>query len=35
MSPDWSEMRFLEGKQFLADTEHPTRTWLETYISSI
>ena len=32
MSADWSEMRFLEGKQFLADLKHPSRTWLETYI---
>ena len=32
MSPDWSEMRVLVGKQFLADTAHPSRTWLETYI---
>ena len=34
MSPDWTEMRFLEGKQFLAGTDNPSRTWLETYIPS-
>ena len=34
MSADWSEMRLLEGKQFLADLQHPSRTWLETYIPS-
>lgn len=32
MSADCSEMRHLEGKQFLADTQHPNRSWLETYI---
>jgi signal transduction histidine kinase/ActR/RegA family two-component response regulator len=32
MSPDWSEMRYLVGKEFIADTAHPSRTWLERYI---
>jgi two-component system CheB/CheR fusion protein len=32
MSPDWSEMRELRGREFLADTESPSRTWLEKYI---
>jgi PAS domain S-box-containing protein len=32
MSPDWSEMRRLEGGGFLADTESPNRYWLEEYI---
>jgi signal transduction histidine kinase/CheY-like chemotaxis protein len=32
MSPDWSEMRFLHGRDFLADTEAPERTWLQKYI---
>jgi hypothetical protein len=32
MSPDWSEMRQLEGRDFIADTEEPSRNWLETYI---
>jgi PAS domain S-box-containing protein len=32
MSGDWSEMRNLEGKDFLASTQNPSRTWLEQYI---
>ncbi len=32
MSPDWSEMRQLHGKDFIADTEKPSRTWLQEYI---
>jgi len=32
MSPDWSEMRSLEGKDSIRDTEEPSRTWLEAYI---
>jgi signal transduction histidine kinase/DNA-binding response OmpR family regulator len=32
MSGDWSEMRFLEGNRFIADTKEPTRDWLERYI---
>ena len=32
MSADWSEMRFLEGKEFLADTTEPNGTWLAAYI---
>ncbi len=32
MSPDWTEMRYLGGKRFLADTSDPSRTWLDTYI---
>ena len=32
MSPDWSEMRRLVGREFLRDTDAPSRTWLETYI---
>jgi len=32
MSPDWSEMRYLRGKDFIPDTNYPSRTWLETYI---
>ena len=32
MSADWSEMRHLRGKDFIADTDDPSRTWLETYI---
>ncbi len=32
MNVDWSEMRFLQGQDFIADTQEPSRTWLETYI---
>jgi PAS domain S-box-containing protein len=32
MSPDWTEMRDLDGKGFLSDTKAPTRKWLEKYI---
>ncbi|PZP47883.1 MAG: hypothetical protein DI601_02425 [Azospirillum brasilense] len=32
MGPDWSEMRALDGRGFLADTRAPTRGWLDTYI---
>jgi PAS domain S-box-containing protein len=32
MSPDWSEMRYLNGRDFIPDTEKPSMTWLEKYI---
>ena len=32
MSPDWSEMRRLEGREFLADTTSPDSSWLDVYI---
>jgi PAS domain S-box-containing protein len=32
MSPDWSEMRQLRGRDFIADTDAPSRGWLEKYI---
>ena len=32
MSPDWSEMRQLHGRDFIADTDTPSRTWLQRYI---
>ncbi|MGA7538953.1 MAG: ATP-binding protein [Steroidobacteraceae bacterium] len=32
MSPDWSEMRHLDGRNFIPDTAHPSRTWLERYV---
>ncbi|ARV57551.1 hypothetical protein BZZ01_01910 [Nostocales cyanobacterium HT-58-2] len=32
MSADWREMRNLEGKNFIVNTEHPSQTWMETYI---
>lgn len=33
MSPDWSEMRVLMGRGFLADTESPSGAWLGAYIA--
>jgi signal transduction histidine kinase len=32
MSPDWKEMRYLEGREFIADTNQPERNWMEKYI---
>jgi PAS domain S-box-containing protein len=32
MSPDWSEMRHLAGRDFIADTTAPSRGWLDKYI---
>jgi PAS domain S-box-containing protein len=32
MSPDWTEMRHLQGREFIADTLEPSRTWLDKYI---
>lgn len=32
MSPDWSELRFLQGRDFIADTEDPSRSWLHKYV---
>lgn len=32
MSPDWVEMRQLDGRNFIADTQKPSATWLEEYI---
>ena len=32
MSPDWGEMRSLDGGGFLADANDPTRAWLMNYI---
>jgi two-component system CheB/CheR fusion protein len=32
MSPDWSEMYYLDGRSFIVDTEEPRQTWLEEYI---
>ncbi|MFC5567082.1 PAS domain S-box protein [Rubellimicrobium aerolatum] len=32
MSPDWGEMRELDGGDFLASTERPSRSWLLDYI---
>jgi len=32
MSPDWTELRQLVGRDFIADTDNPSRSWLEKYI---
>ncbi|MBD2248646.1 PAS domain-containing protein [Nostoc sp. FACHB-888] len=32
MSADWSEMRYLEGKNFLASIDNSSGTWLEQYV---
>ncbi|WP_127996185.1 PAS domain-containing sensor histidine kinase [Piscinibacter defluvii] len=32
MNADWTEMRQLVGRDFIADTAMPSRTWLEHYI---
>ncbi|WP_224270800.1 MEDS domain-containing protein [Haloprofundus salinisoli] len=32
MSSDWSEMYYLEGKEFIPDTQEATNDWLDKYI---
>jgi len=32
MNADWTEMRYLEGREFIADTPEPNKSWLEKYI---
>jgi PAS domain S-box-containing protein len=32
MSPDWGQMYQLRGRDFIADTEEPSNTWLQKYI---
>ncbi|WP_082491537.1 PAS domain-containing protein [Pedobacter sp. Leaf194] len=32
MSADWSEMKRLDGKDFMSDTAEPTKDWLSKYI---
>ena len=32
MSPDWQEMHYLVGHDFIADTKETSRTWLQRYI---
>jgi hypothetical protein len=32
MSSDWSETRYLQGKDFISDTRKPSQGWLEKYI---
>jgi signal transduction histidine kinase len=33
MNADWSEMRFLEGRDFIPDTREASRGWVSTYIA--
>lgn len=32
MSPDWTEMRTLDGQEFMADTSRPSTNWLKKYV---
>src|SRR4029077_4364672 len=32
MNADWTEMRHLDGRDFIADTPDPTRSWVDRYI---
>ncbi|WP_241768015.1 bacterio-opsin activator domain-containing protein [Haloferax sp. ATB1] len=32
MTPDWTEMHYLDGKDFVVDTEERRGTWLEEYV---
>ncbi len=32
MSPDWEEMYFLDGKNFMADPKNPDKNWLKQYV---
>lgn len=32
MSPDWSEMRELDGRGFISDTQQPSKNWIDVYI---
>ena len=32
MNADWTEMRHLHGREFIADTHEPNRSWLDKYI---
>lgn len=32
MSPDWTQMHYLQGKDSIADTTEPSRDWLSRYI---
>jgi signal transduction histidine kinase/CheY-like chemotaxis protein len=32
MSPDWKELRYLRGKDFVLDTDWPSDAWLQKYI---
>ena len=32
MNADWTELRYLQGRKFIADTHERNRTWMEKYI---
>lgn len=32
MSPDWSELRYLQGHEFIPNTLEPSQSWLATYV---
>ena len=32
MNADWTEMQYLDGRDFIADTPNPTRSWVDRYI---
>jgi PAS domain S-box-containing protein len=32
MSPDWAELRHLNGREFIASTNSPTKHWMEEYL---
>ena len=32
MNPDWTEMRILQGREFIPDTTSPSSNWLDNYI---
>jgi PAS domain S-box-containing protein len=32
MTPDWSELRSLDGRDFIPSTTEPTRVWLDKYV---
>lgn len=32
MNADWSEMRYLQGREFITDTLLPSKTWIDKYI---
>ncbi|HYL99569.1 MAG TPA: ATP-binding protein, partial [Blastocatellia bacterium] len=32
VGPDWRELKYLQGQEFIPDTSQPTQSWLEKYI---
>jgi signal transduction histidine kinase len=35
VGPDWSEMRYLQGRNFIADTHVPSTRWVDHYIPEV